>query len=105
MRLLKDIKEFKENNLLDDNNEFLFDQIVKLGEEQDIEFIGVQTIDREDMETFEKLEAIHLLVFQSFNTQLDISDLNKMLYKLSDPEFAYYQATQVGDLILVTASI
>ena len=104
MRLVKSIEELKSANLYIDNK-YIFSEVLELCANEDLEFMGEQYLIDEDVEYSDKIDALHTLYFKSFNKQLDIAVLDKKVSRLNDSEFAYYQAVQVGDLILVIASI
>ncbi len=104
MRLIKNIEELEERNLMSDDI-FIFEDVLNLLEAQDCEFMGVNVLELEDVDKSDQVEALHILVFRIFNTELEFDYIQAKIQALSDPEFAYFEVVKHGDLIVVTAHI
>ena len=81
----------------------VFGDILKLCEENDVEFLNAYW---EAVDTSKEYETVNVLLFRIFNIDFDVDWFRRVLqHKFDDTEFAYHECLQTGDILIITSSI
>lgn len=92
---------------INNNDLKVYNDIFKLCEEEDIEFIEAISL---DVSTSDRLDAINILTFRIFNDIITFSkeEQDKLIKKiklLDDIEFAFFRTEFISDILIVTSYI
>ena len=79
-----------------------YKEVIDYCNEEDLELVEILTL---SPETTDKLDAINILIFRSFNDKLELDAFTKRILAFGDPEFAWFKVQQIEDVIIITSYI
>jgi uncharacterized protein YbcI len=77
----------------------IVEELLELTEADDLEFL--ETFEIELNKDINKFDFLYQVYFKSFNKQFDIELFRKRIEKLNDTEIAFFEASEIKDIIVV----